>query len=85
MSTRFILIYFMKNDPGVAQVAPEHVRYWHELHLPGYMGGPFADRSGGSITFEAGSEAEAQQLAAADPFAVADLLNQSWLKGWQAG
>jgi hypothetical protein len=84
MRDRYLFIYFMKDDPGsVAQVAHQHVRYWHERDLPGYMGGPFADRTGGSISFEASSELEAKQLVDGDPFVEANLLNQSWLKEWQ--
>jgi uncharacterized protein YciI len=49
------------------------------------MGGPFADRTGGSISSEVSSELEAQRLVGDDPFVVADLLSQSWLKEWQAG
>jgi hypothetical protein len=66
-------------------VAHQHVRYWHELDLPGYMGGPFADRTGGSISFEASSELEAQRLVGSDPFVQENLLSQSWLKEWQLG
>jgi uncharacterized protein YciI len=84
MRDRYLFVYFMKDDPGcVAQVAPQHVRYWHEMDLPGYMGGPFADRTGGSISFETGSELEAKHLVGGDPFVVANLLSQSWLKEWQ--
>ena len=86
MGDRFLFVYFMKDDPGrVAQVAPQHVRYWHELDLPGYMGAPFADRTGGSISFEASSELEAQRLVGSDPFVQENLLSQSWLKEWQLG
>ena len=59
-----------------------HVAYWHGLVLPGYLGGPFADRSGGSISFEAESRLKAKRLVASDPFVVADLLSESWLKEW---
>jgi nitrile hydratase subunit beta len=36
--------------------------------LSNYLGGQFADRSGGLITFEARSVEDAEQLAADDPF-----------------
>lgn len=84
MTDRFLFVYFMKSQPDVIRrIAPDHVRYWHELGLPGYVGGPFADRSGGSISFEAGTRAEAEELVSSDPFVVADLLSESWLKEWQ--
>ena len=41
-----------------------------------------ADRSGGLITFEAGSVEEAEQLVAGDPFVRAGLLEDAWLKEW---
>ncbi len=84
MSDRFLYVYFMKDQPDrVRQVAPQHVGYWHGLKLPNYLGGPFADRSGGSISFLAETRREAEQLVAGDPFVVADLLSESWLKQWQ--
>ena len=37
----------MKNDRDrVRAVVPDHVAYWRELRVPGYLGGPLADRSG---------------------------------------
>jgi hypothetical protein len=53
---RITYLYWMKDDPGrVRTVAPEHAAYWRNLGLPGYVGGPFADRSGGLIIFDADS------------------------------
>jgi len=58
----------MKHDPDrVRTVAPEHAAYWRNLGLPGYAGGPFADRSGGLITFDADSLEQAAGIIAADP------------------
>jgi hypothetical protein len=48
--------------------------YWRALALPEYLGGPLADRSGGLITFEAGSAAEAERFVADDPFVREELL-----------
>ena len=53
---RVAYVYFMSDDPDrVRAVAPQHAAYWHSLTLPAYLGGRFADRSGGLITFEAES------------------------------
>jgi uncharacterized protein YciI len=83
MSDRFLFVYFMKNQPDrVREVAPEHVHYWHGLELPGYVGGPFGDRSGGSISFKAVNRVEAEKLVGGDPFVAADLLSDRWLKEW---
>lgn len=46
------------------------------------VGGPFADRSGGPITFRAESLEEAERLAREDPFARADLIAEGWVKEW---
>jgi len=80
---RFLYFYLMRDVPDrVRSVVPEHVNYWQGLRLPDYLGGPFADRSGGLITFEAGSVSEAERLVGTDPFLEADLLERHWLKEW---
>jgi uncharacterized protein YciI len=66
----------------VRTVAPRHAAYWRQLGLDRYLSGPFADRSGGLITFEAGSIPEAEQLVADDPFAQEDLLERRWVNEW---
>lgn len=80
---RFAYFYLMKDDgERVHGVLPDHVAYWRELRLPGYLGGPLADRSGGLITFEAHSEEAAHSLIANDPFVLADLLESAWINEW---
>jgi deazaflavin-dependent oxidoreductase (nitroreductase family) len=80
---RFSYVYFMKNEPErVRAVAADHASYWQQLALRRYEGGPFADRSGGLITFEHDSAPEAQRLAAADPFRREKLVDSHWLKVW---
>ncbi len=84
MSDRFLFVYSMREQPDrIEQVAVQHAGYWNGLDLPGYLGGPFADRSGGGISFEAENRLEAKRLVASDPFVVADLLSESWLKEWR--
>jgi hypothetical protein len=46
------------------------------------LGGPFADRSGGLITFEGASVEEAERLVSDDPFVREDLLETHWVKEW---
>jgi uncharacterized protein YciI len=73
----------MKPEPErVRGVAPEHAAYWRDLGLSGYLGGPFADRSGGLITFEADSVQAAERVVAADPFVREELLEDSIVKQW---
>ena len=80
---RFVYGYAMRDEPDLVRaVAPSHVAYWHQLGLKGYLGGPFADRSGGLITFETGSSSKAERLVADDPFVRDDLLEHRWLNEW---
>ena len=80
---RVAYVYFMVDEPDrVRAVAPQHVAYWRGLTLPGYVGGPFADRSGGLITFEAESGDSAERLVANDPFFREGLLHSRWLEQW---
>jgi uncharacterized protein YciI len=75
--------YMMREEPDRVRAAiTQHAAYWRGLGARGYMGGPFADRSGGLITFEADSNEEADRLIAADPFVQQDLLEVSWMKEW---
>ena len=75
--------YMMREEPDRVRAAiTQHAAYWRGLDARGYMGGPFADRSGGLITFEVNSNEEADRLIAADPFVQQDLLEVSWMKEW---
>jgi uncharacterized protein YciI len=78
----FAYFYLMKADPDrVRLVAPTHASYWQQLGLAQYTGGPFADRTGGLITFDAG-DAEAESAVRGDPFVLAGLVEAKWLKRW---
>ena len=80
---RIAYLYWMKDDSDrVRTVAREHAAYWRNLELPGYVGGPFADRSGGLITFDADSLEQAAGVIAADPFVQEELLESSVVKQW---
>ncbi len=83
MIKRFVYFYFMKQEPGKIQSAvPLHIAYWKKCNLQAYLGGPFADRSGGLIIFEAKSIAEATRITMGDPFVSEDLLDDKWIKEW---
>ena len=85
MKKRFVYFYFMKREPDQIQATvPEHIEYWKKRNLPGYMGGVFADRSGGLIIFEANDIEEATKLILSDPFVLKDLLEDKWIKEWLA-
>jgi YCII-related domain len=80
---RFAYFYLMKADPdGVRLVAPRHASYWRHLGLAHYTGGPFADRTGGLITFDAADVAEAERAVRGDPFILEGLVGAKWLKRW---
>jgi uncharacterized protein YciI len=80
---RFLYFYFNRNEPEKVRAAvPAHVQYWKAANLIGYMGGPFADRTGGLISFVASSLEEAENIIRRDPFVVEDLLERKWIKEW---
>jgi uncharacterized protein YciI len=66
----------------IREVAPDHAEYWQSLGLSGYLGGPFSDRSGGLITFDAIPDEEAERLVDQDPFVRKGLIGASWTKRW---
>jgi uncharacterized protein YciI len=82
---RFVYFYFNRHAPDrLGSVVPAHVAYWHGANLPEYRGGPFADRTGGLISFEAPDLQQAEAIVERDPFVVEDLIEQSWIKEWLA-
>jgi uncharacterized protein YciI len=84
MTKLFAFFYLMRKDaPGVREAVPEHVAHWKGAALEGYRGGPFADRSGGLITFYAADLEEAFALVERDPFVRRGLLHERWTKEWQ--
>lgn len=80
---RFVFFYLMSDNPDrIREVAARHAAYWHDLALRECFGGPFADRTGGLITFEAGAADQAEQIVEADPFLREGLLASWWLEQW---
>lgn len=83
MGKQFVFFYFMKRElEKIKAAVPLHIEYWHSLKLNKYLGGPFADRTGGMITFEAESIDEANRITMNDPFVIQDLLETKWIKEW---
>jgi uncharacterized protein YciI len=82
-SRRFIYVYFNRNEPQkIQEVVAAHVQYWKTADLKSYSGGPFADRSGGLISFAAQTLEEATEIILRDPFIQEDLIEQKWIKEW---
>lgn len=80
---RFVYSYLMKDRPDdVRRTGPQHAAYWNNLGLTDYLGGPFADRSGGLIIFEEMERERAAELVSGDPFQRADLVDNWSLKVW---
>ena len=80
---RVLYFYLMRDATDrVRTVAPDHAAYWRELGLRDYLGGPFADRSGGLIAFDVSSVDEADRLVADDPFVREGLVERRWVKEW---
>ncbi len=83
MKKQFVVFYFMKKEPEkIQKVVPSHVEYWKKRNLKKYRGGPFTDRSGGLITFEAENIEEATKIIMNDPFVLEDLIGNKWMKEW---
>ncbi len=81
---RFAYFYFMKSEPdGIGRTIRAHAKHWQGSALTDYMGGPFSDRSGGLISFSAKDSEQADSLVRNDPFVIANLVAQKWLKEWQ--
>jgi uncharacterized protein len=84
MPGRFVFLYFMKKDPDlIREIAPSHAVYWKTRQLERYLGGPFADRTGGLITFETTTIERAMELVEGDPFMTHDLLDAKWVQEWE--
>jgi uncharacterized protein YciI len=80
---RFAYFYFMKREPKKIQaVVHSHIAHWKESGLSALLDGPFADHSGGLITFEAKSLEEATAFVIGDPFETEGLLDSKWIKEW---
>ena len=83
VSPRFAYLYFMKDDPDrIRATVPRHVAHWQQLRLPGYLGGPFEDRTGGLIISQAEDDEHARQAVDTDPFRQEGLLEAHWVKQW---
>lgn len=83
MGKRFAFFYFMKKEPEKIRAAvPSHIEYWKGRSLQGYEGGPFADRTGGLITFETESIDKATSIIMNDPFVLQGLVENKWVKEW---
>lgn len=85
MEKQFVYFYFVKDEPAkIKGAVPRHISYWHSLKLEGYLGGPFADRTGGLIVFQVKDRGQAEKIISRDPFVTHNLIDKKWLKEWVA-
>ncbi len=87
MSKQYVFFYLMKKDMEkdvneIKEIVQKHIKYWKGNRLENYSGGPFSDRSGGMILFNADSVNTAEELAMNDPFVINELLKIRWIKEW---
>lgn len=83
MLKKYAFFYLMKNDPEkIRDIVPAHIKYWKDSKPTNYSGGPFADRSGGLILFEAENMEMATEMAMNDPFVVREAIETKWVKEW---
>ena len=83
MARRFAYVYFMKDRPHrIREVAAYHIDYWTNSGVERCVHGPFMDRTGGLICFQAVSLGEAEAIVEQDPFVVHALLEERWVKEW---
>ncbi|MFC1585971.1 YciI family protein [Fibrobacterota bacterium] len=83
MPKRYVYVYFMKDKPEVIKdVVSSHSNYWKTCSLENYLGGPFADRSGGIISFSSESLEQAGQVIEKDPFTTNNVIETRWIKEW---
>ena len=80
-----VFFYTMKNEPELIKgLVPEHIKYWKNLDLVDYKGGPFIDRSGGLITFSSDDLEQANKIVSGDPFVKWHLISDKHIKVWIA-
>jgi uncharacterized protein YciI len=81
----FVFFYLMGDEEArISFAVPAHVEYWRRAKVNNYAGGPFSDRSGGLITFDAANLQEASGLVKNDPFVAQVLVSEYWVKEWLA-
>ncbi len=83
MAKRYMYAYFLADKPeAIREIAPAHIEFWKERSTGVFLGGAFADLSGGMISFEAENMAEARLITIEDPFFTAGLIETKWIKQW---
>jgi uncharacterized protein YciI len=80
----FVLEYRYADLDARARVRPDHLAYLQSLHRAGtvVLAGPVGDGSGAMVVLQAGSEEEARQVLADDPYTAAGVGVDHVLRPW---
>jgi uncharacterized protein len=90
-SARTLFVVFMLDKGGMAErramLRPDHIAFMKSLGSAALLGGPLLDadgetRNGGLYILEAGSLAEAREIAGQDPFVQAGLFEMASVRQW---
>ena len=81
----FVFMYILTDEIEVVKRSLGlHIKYWKGLDLAYYKNGPFADKSGGLITFSAVDKKEAEDIVSKDPLLIEKAVADYWIKEWVA-
>ena len=80
----FVLEYRYADLDARARVRPDHLAYTHALHKDGkvVLAGPVGDGSGAMMVLQVGSEDEAREVMANDPYTAAGVGVDHVLRPW---
>ena len=83
MRKRYVYIYFLKPlYDKIRQIKSQHTDYWENVKMKNYIGGIFADNSGGIISFSANGLEEISEIILNDPFNKQNLIENRLIKEW---
>jgi uncharacterized protein YciI len=80
----FLLTYGYNETDLRAQRRDDHVAYLNKLAGDGSLvaAGPYGDKTGGAILYQADDEAAAAELVAGDPYTQLDVTKDRFLREW---
>jgi uncharacterized protein YciI len=80
----FLLTYGYNETDQRAQRRDDHVAYLNKLRDEGSLvaAGPYGDKTGGAIVYQADDEAVAEKLVAGDPYTQLDVTKDRFLREW---
>jgi uncharacterized protein YciI len=83
MKKRYTYIIFLKhNYDKINQTVPQHTKYWESSGLEDLMGGVFADKTGGIVSFRAENLDQISDIILNDPLNKQNLVENRLIKEW---